>query len=150
MFKVEKEVTEISVDEDIFIYGLTKKWHSPVNNSNLVSPIISTPGASVASECILRVDGVFFLIVELAVNSTIGTELSRVVVINISADLAARLLAGGIKLCTVQTTVPITAAGTGLSPACTFVAGNAAYIIFIVPNRTDSIVVVTSPLCTVI
>lgn len=148
MFKKDKELAMTSINEDMLFEELTQRGNSSMDNTSLVSNIVNVPGARVVSQCVLRAGTSFFLIVELAVNSTMGTELTRVVVIAISADLAARLLASGVSLCTVQTTVPPST--TGLSPACTLVVGNTAYIIFLVPNVTNRIVVVTSPLCTVI
>lgn len=150
MFARENELPMVNINEDILINELTQGTNLPVDNMDLVSQVTNTPGTRIASACILRADGNFFLIVELNLGTTIGTELTRVVVIRISADVAARLLAAGVDLCTVQTTVPTTTTGRGLSAECTFVIGNTAYIIFIVPNRTDRIVVVTSPLCTVL
>lgn len=144
MFRRGNELAMSAINE------LNHRGYLPVDNINLVGHIANVPGTSIVSACILRVGVRFFLIVEIAVGTTIGTEMTRVIIIKISADLAARLLASGVGLCTVQTTVPTTTTGRGLSPEYTFVVDNTAFIIFLVPNRTDRIIVVTIPLCTVI
>ena len=79
-----------------------------------------------------------------------GLEVERVVIFRISAAEAAILLRLGVDRCQIVTTIPTGTAGTEVNLICVFVVGNFAFLVFDVENRTDRLVLVRVPLCTVI
>lgn len=105
-------------------------------------------GAVIGAVCRVQLQGRFFLLVELEIGSG-PNEIERVIVIEISQALF-NALAGRVDLCEVRTTLPNTPPGTTLDLLCTFVLGNEAFIVFEIENRNERLVIVRSPLCTVI
>lgn len=80
-----------------------------------------------------------------------GTEIEQVLIFRITAAQFAVLRAGGIPLCQIVTTVPTPAPGKTVELICTFIVDGFAFLVFDVETATtDVLVLVRSPLCTII
>lgn len=101
--------------------------------------------SSIGANCIAEIDGKFFLLVEIEIG-----DFEQVIVIRISAALAAQLLRAGVELCEIVTTIPTPIPGTQVNLICAFVVGENVFLVFNVENETDELVLVRVPLCTVI
>ncbi len=98
------------------------------------------------ANCIAEINGNFFLLVEIQIGN-----LEEVFVIRISAAQAAQLINAGVKLCQIATTIPTPTPGTEVTLVCAFVEGQNAFLVFNVRTTTTSeLVLVRTPLCTVI
>lgn len=93
--------------------------------------------------CVVEINGEFFLIVEIR----IGTQAARVLVITITAELAAALERSGVDICTVSTMIPVSTPGRVAELQCAFVVDEVVILVFIIRSTTDEIVLVRVPLC---
>ncbi|WCK54819.1 hypothetical protein PP175_02015 [Aneurinibacillus sp. Ricciae_BoGa-3] len=95
----------------------------------------TTSAVKIGARCIFKVNGRFFLIAEIEAKTT-GVEIEPDVIIRLTNDQAARLLAGGIKRCQISSTKPTASPGTKVEFKCIFIDGNKAFSIFDVENST--------------
>ena len=118
--------------------------------NNQINNRFSNQGVVIAAQCRVELQGRFFLLLELEAGSGMN-EIERVIIIEISRALF-NALQGRVELCTVRNTLPTVPAGRTLDLLCTFVIGNVAYIVFEIEgmNMRDMLVIVASPLCTII
>lgn len=112
----------------------------PTEKRNCHSPI------RIGATCVAQINGNFFLLVEIE----FGADMEEVIVIRISATQAAALLRLGVPRCQVSDTIPVSTPGREVNLICAFVVGDEAILVFDVENATDELVLVRTPLCTVI
>jgi|GEM_PF-2549291 len=94
--------------------------------------------------CIAQINSTFFLLIE------IENKQDDVVIVNISAELAAALLAAGVDRCPIVTAIPTATAGAMVEPICAFVAEGFVFVILKIEKNTgrDQLVLLRVPLCT--
>lgn len=103
------------------------------------------PAVTLGAQCIVQIDGRFFLLVE------IETPVERVIVIAITAAQFTALRLAGVPVCPIVNQVPTAVAGTTVELRCTFIVGNEAFIVFEIESNTmERLIIVRSPLCTII
>ncbi|WML33179.1 hypothetical protein [Clostridium sp. OS1-26] len=102
------------------------------------------PAVTLGAQCIVQIGTRFFLLVELE------TPIERVIVIEITAAQFAALRAAGVPVCPILNAVPTAVAGTTVELQCTFIVDDEAFIVFEIENARERLVLVRSPLCTVI
>lgn len=125
-----------------------------MNNMDLVNQIVgSHVGCNrmvrIGAACVVQIGARFFLLVELEIGMG-ANEMEQVLVIEISAALFNALRNAGVMVCEIRNTVPTPPAGSTLELQCTFIVGNEAFIIFEIENMQERLVIVRSPLCTII
>lgn len=130
----------------------TKCPDHPVNTvaemENAVCDLVGNAGVGIGALCRVEIQGRFFLLVEIEIGRGMN-ELEHVIVIEITRALF-NALQGRVDLCQVLNNVPTPPHGSVLELQCTFIVGNEAFIIFEIENRNERLVIVRSPLCTVI
>lgn len=94
--------------------------------------------------CIAQINSTFFLLIE------IENKQDDVIVVSISAELAAALLAAGVDRCPIVTAVPTATAGVMVEPICAFVAEGFVFVVFNIEknNGRDRLVLLRVPFCT--
>lgn len=98
------------------------------------------------SSCVAEINGNFFLLLEIEIG-----DLERVLIFRITAAQAARLLNAGVELCSIVNTIPTPSPEREVNLICVFVVDDEAFLVFNVEeNETSELVLVRSPLCTVI
>jgi hypothetical protein len=98
----------------------------------------------IGATCVAQIDGRFFLLIEIEIE---GTEIERLIIMEISAAQAAALIAAGVMRCQIINTIPT---GREVELICAFVVGTNVFLVFSVENMTDHLVLVRVPLCTII
>lgn len=100
---------------------------------------------ALGARCIAEIDGMFFLLVEISVGQT-----RTVIIFRITAAQAAALLRAGIPRCQIVTTIPVSMPGRQVTLICAFVVGANVFLVFLVENMAERLVLVRVPLCPIV
>lgn len=101
----------------------------------------------IGNSCIVRIDGQFFLVVQIMFDSV-----SRIIVIRISGNQAAGLGKDGIKACPVYDELPKEVQGKPVELECVFFIYHQAFLVFEILNTSsqrERLIVARIPICSI-
>lgn len=130
------------------MFKMDRPMNTVAEMENAVSNLVGNIGVGIGSLCRVEIQGRFFLLVEIEVGSG-ANQIEEVIVLEITRVLF-NALQGSVDLCQVLNDIPTPPAGSTLELRCTFIVGNEAFIVLEIENMMERLVVVRSPLCTVI